>query len=145
MIKVMKFGGTSVGSGEAMDRTSDIHQEGTGKKGRRGLRHVRGDQFAHRRHERLRDGAARHGDKLREKHMQAATGKMDEDNNGSVPCPAGRPIGKAARPPRILSQERGQDHDPGPRSSRGGEGNPTPLFPFIWGTPPPVPSPQFFF
>ena len=80
MIKVMKFGGTSVGSGEAMDRTSDIIKRDPTKKAvvvsamsgvTNSLILAMNDSETEPR------GMV---DKLREKHMQAANGKMDEDN-----------------------------------------------------------------
>ena len=80
MIKVMKFGGTSVGSGEAMDRTSDIIKREPAKKAvvvsamsgvTNSLIMAMNDSETEPR------GMV---DQLRVKHLQAATGKMDEDN-----------------------------------------------------------------
>ena len=80
MIKVMKFGGTSVGSGEAMDRTSDIIKKEPAKKAVvvSAMSGVTNSLIAA-----MNDSETEPRgmvDKLREKHMQAATGKMDEDN-----------------------------------------------------------------
>ena len=80
MIKVMKFGGTSVGSGEAMDHTSDIIKNEPAKKAvvvsamsgvTNALIAAMNDPMTEPR------GMV---EKLREKHMQAATGRMDEKN-----------------------------------------------------------------
>jgi aspartate kinase len=80
MIKVMKFGGTSLGSGEAMDRTSDIIKREPAKKAivvsamsgvTNALIAAMNDS------ETVPRGMV---DKLREKHLQAATGRMDENN-----------------------------------------------------------------
>ncbi len=46
MIKVMKFGGTSVGRVDAMERTADIIKQRTGQQGRGRLGDVRGHQHA---------------------------------------------------------------------------------------------------
>ena len=80
MIKVMKFGGTSLGSGEAMDRTSDIIRRELAKKAvvvsamsgvTNALIAAMNDPETEPR------GMV---DRLREKHLQAATGRMDENN-----------------------------------------------------------------
>jgi aspartate kinase len=80
MIKVMKFGGTSVGSGEAMDRTSDIIKKEPAKKAVvvSAMSGVTNSLIAA-----MNDFETEPRgivDKLREKHMLAATGKMDDDN-----------------------------------------------------------------
>jgi len=80
MIKVMKFGGTSLGSGEAMDRTSDIIRREPAKKAivvsamsgvTNALIAAMNDS------ESVPRGMV---DVLRERHLQAATGRMDENN-----------------------------------------------------------------
>jgi aspartate kinase len=80
MIKVMKFGGTSVGSGEAMDRTSDIIKREPAKKAVvvSAMSGVTNALIAA-----MNDSQTEPRgmvEKLREKHMQAAAGKMDENN-----------------------------------------------------------------
>ncbi len=80
MIKIMKFGGTSVGSGEAMDRTSDIIQREPAKKAVvvSAMSGVTNSLIAA-----MNDSQTEPRgmvDKLREKHMEAATGRMDQPN-----------------------------------------------------------------
>jgi aspartate kinase len=80
MIKVMKFGGTSVGSGEAMDRTSDIIRKEPAKKAVvvSAMSGVTNAIIAA-----MNDSQTEPRglvDRLREKHLQAATGRMDQDN-----------------------------------------------------------------
>ncbi|HEY3419720.1 MAG TPA: aspartate kinase [Methanomassiliicoccales archaeon] len=80
MIKVMKFGGTSVGSGEAMERTSDIIKREPAKKAVvvSAMSGVTNSLIAA-----MKDMESEPRgmvEKLREKHMQAATGRMDENN-----------------------------------------------------------------
>lgn len=80
MIKVMKFGGTSLGSGEAMDRTSDIIRNEPAKKAVvvSAMSGVTNSLIAA-----MDDGETEPRgmvDKLREKHMEAATGRMDQLN-----------------------------------------------------------------
>ena len=80
MIKVMKFGGTSLGSGEAMDRTSDIIKREPAKKAIvvSAMSGVTNALIAAMNDSRtVPRGMV---DKLREKHLQAATGRMDENN-----------------------------------------------------------------
>ncbi|MGD0816901.1 MAG: aspartate kinase [Methanomassiliicoccales archaeon] len=80
MIKVMKFGGTSVGSGEAMDRTSDIIRREPAQKAVvvSAMSGVTNTLIAAMNDTQTEPRGV--VDKLREKHMQAATGKMDQDN-----------------------------------------------------------------
>jgi aspartate kinase len=80
MIKVMKFGGTSVGSGEAMDRTSDIIKNEPAKRAVvvSAMSGVTNAIIAA-----MNDSQTEPRvlvDKLRVKHMEAATGRMDQDN-----------------------------------------------------------------
>jgi aspartate kinase len=80
MIKVMKFGGTSVGSGEAMDRTSDIIRNDQAKRAVvvSAMSGVTNAIIAAMNDTQTEPRALI--DKLREKHMEAATGRMDQDN-----------------------------------------------------------------
>jgi aspartate kinase len=80
MIKVMKFGGTSVGSGEAMDRTSDIIKKEPAKKAVvvSAMSGVTNTLIAAMNDSETEPRAV--VERLREKHMQAAVGRMDEDN-----------------------------------------------------------------
>ena len=80
MIKVMKFGGTSVGSGEAMDRTSDIIKNEPAHKAVvvSAMSGVTNTLIAA-----MNDSESDPRElveKLREKHEQTAAGRMDENN-----------------------------------------------------------------
>ena len=80
MIKVMKFGGTSVGSGEAMDRTSDIIMREPAKKAVvvSAMSGVTNSLIAAMNDtENEPRGMV---EMLREKHLQAATGRTDQAN-----------------------------------------------------------------
>ena len=121
MIKVMKFGGTSLGSGEAMDRTSDIIRNEPAKKAVvvSAMSGVTNALIAAMNDSRNR--ATRHG---RQASGEAHAGRHREDGreqHGGVPGQAGRPAGETARPARVLSQEGGPHHDPGCRPILGGE------------------------
>lgn len=80
MMKVMKFGGTSVGSGEAMDRTADIIRKDPAKKAVvvSAMSGVTNAIIGAMNDPQTEPRTA--VDRLREKHMEAATGRMDQDN-----------------------------------------------------------------
>jgi aspartate kinase len=80
MIKVMKFGGTSVGSGEAMDRTSDIIKNEPAKRAVvvSAMSGVTNDIIASMNDSELDPRVL--VEKLRMKHMQAVVGRMDPEN-----------------------------------------------------------------
>ena len=96
MIKVMKFGGTSVGSGEAMDRTSDIIKNEPAKKAVvvSAMSGVTNDIIAS-----MNDSETdprRLGRKASDEAHAGGHRENGPGEHGGVPVQAGRPSGEAA-------------------------------------------------